>query len=286
MIVEPKTGWVEGIFILAALFIQVVITAWNDYAKDSKFIELQSLNREENLPVLRGKKGSMQTLSVWKLVVGDIVQLQPGDKVPADCIVVSSVNLHVKEAHKVDDQVSYTSLHKNREQDPFLFADAYIINGTCKALVTCVGENSTRGIHDDKFDTREKETELTHRLDNIGGSLKFIGLIGALVILATSLIVLFIQTGVNDNLKGDVFTKKLVDNIVIALIMLVVAIPEGLPMTVAVSLAHSVLQMSKIDHVLVRDLTAVEEVGQINDLCLGKAKSYKINLISQTKLPN
>jgi 1,4-dihydroxy-2-naphthoate octaprenyltransferase len=40
MIVEPKTGWVEGIFILAALFIQVVITAWNDYAKDSKFIEL------------------------------------------------------------------------------------------------------------------------------------------------------------------------------------------------------------------------------------------------------
>lgn len=81
---------------------------------------------------------------------------------------------------------------------------------------------------------------------------------------------MFIQTGVNDNLKGDVFTKKLVDNIVIALIMLVVAIPEGLPMTVAVSLAHSVLQMSKIDHVLVRDLTAVEEVGQINDLCLGK----------------
>ena len=40
MVVEPKTGWVEGIFILIALFIQVVITAWNDYAKDSKFIEL------------------------------------------------------------------------------------------------------------------------------------------------------------------------------------------------------------------------------------------------------
>jgi len=52
--------------------------------------------------------------------------------------------------------------------------------------------------------------------------------------------------------------------------MLVVAIPEGLPMTVAVSLAHSVLQMSKCDNVLVRDLTSVEQVGQINDLCLGK----------------
>jgi len=59
MLVEPKNGWIEGIFILAALFIQVLITSWNDYVKDSKFIELQSLNREENLPVLRGKKGSM-----------------------------------------------------------------------------------------------------------------------------------------------------------------------------------------------------------------------------------
>lgn len=45
----------------------------------------------------------MQTLNVWRLVVGDIVQLQPGDKVPADCLVVSSVNLHVKEVLKNED---------------------------------------------------------------------------------------------------------------------------------------------------------------------------------------
>ena len=102
MIVEPANGWVEGVFIIAALFIQVLITAWNDYTKDSKFIQLQSLNREENLPVLRGKKGSMQTINVWKLVVGDIVNLKPGDKVPADCLVVNSVNLHVNEAVRVD----------------------------------------------------------------------------------------------------------------------------------------------------------------------------------------
>ena len=45
----------------------------------------------------------MQTISVWKLVVGDIVQLQPGDKVPADCIVMSSANLHVSEPTRHDD---------------------------------------------------------------------------------------------------------------------------------------------------------------------------------------
>jgi len=64
--------------------------------------------------------------------------------------------------------------------------------------------------------------------------------------------------------------KKLVEAIVIALVMLVVVIPEGLPMTVAISLAHSVLQMNKYDNILVRDLASVEKVGLITDLCLGK----------------
>jgi Ca2+-transporting ATPase len=180
------------------------------------------------------------------------------------------VNLQVKEAIKTEDTTHFTEHYKSRESDPFLFADSYVTNGTCKVLIAAVGENSSRGINDDEFDTREKETELTHRLDNIGGSLKFIGLIGSLIILATSLTVLFLQVGINDAVGGKIFTKKLVDSFTIALIMLVVAIPEGLPMTVAVSLAHSVLQMSKCDNVLVRDLTSVEQVGQINDLCLGK----------------
>ena len=100
MVVEPANGWVEGVFILVALCIQILITAWNDHSKDKKFVELQSMNREENVPVLRGKKGSMQTVSVWNLVVGDIIQLQPGDKVPADCLVIKSVNLHVNEPTK------------------------------------------------------------------------------------------------------------------------------------------------------------------------------------------
>ena len=97
MIVEPSNGWIEGVFILVGLLIQVLIASWNDYSKDNKFVELQSKNREEDVPVLRGKKGSMQTVSVWNLVVGDIITMQPGDKVPADCLVISSANLNVEE---------------------------------------------------------------------------------------------------------------------------------------------------------------------------------------------
>lgn len=151
-----------------------------------------------------------------------------------------------------------------------LYADSYVLAGTCKALVLCVGDYSTRGVVDTTYDTREKETELSIKLDNIAGSLKFLGLISSIVILGTSLLVLFLQTGVDEEVGGKIFTKKLIDCIIISLIMLIVAIPEGLPMTVAVSLAHSVLLMSKYDNVLVRDLDAVEEAGLITDVCFGK----------------
>jgi P-type E1-E2 ATPase len=203
MVVEPSNGWVEGVFILVALVLQVLITSWNDYSKDNKFVELQSLNREENVPVLRGKKGSMQTISVWNLVVGDIVMMQPGDKVPADCIVLSSANLHVNEPTKhveLDGPTTFTwnKLKKNANESPFLFADSYILAGTCKVVVCCVGENSSRGNEDTKYDTREEETELTQKLSVIETSLKFMALISAIVILGTALVVLFLQVGVND----------------------------------------------------------------------------------------
>ena len=133
-----------------------------------------------------------------------------------------------------------------------------------------MGEHSSRGINDTQYDTADRETELTRKLDNIGNSLKYIGLIGAIIVLGTSLLVLFLQVGVSDGLGGDDFVKKLTENIVIALIMLVVAIPEGLPMAVTVSIAHSVLLMSEYDNILVRDIESVEKVGLITDLCLGK----------------
>lgn len=90
MIVSPKNGWIEGLAILVVLFIQILITASNDSVKDKQFVALQSRARSENVPVLRG--GSMQTISCWSVVVGDIITLAAGDKVPADCLVVSSVN--------------------------------------------------------------------------------------------------------------------------------------------------------------------------------------------------
>lgn len=275
MVIHPATGWIEGCFIFVALVIQVLISSYNDYNKDSKFIELQSLSRDEDLPVIRGKRGSMQTVSIWDLCVGDIVQLGPGDKIPADCLVVESANLRVKEAktwinNEDETEFEWYECNKNTQENPFLFCDSFVVGGTCKAMIACVGEHTQRGIQDTVFDISQDKTELTNKLDNIGGSLKFIGLISSFIILGTSIAVLLIQTAADDEVGGAIFMDKLVANITISIIMLIVAVPEGLPMTVLLSLAHSVLLMNKHDDILVRDVNSVEQVGLITDLCLGK----------------
>lgn len=146
--------------------------------------------------MLRGKLGSMQTVSIWDLVVGDIVQLGPGDKVPADCLVVQSANLRVKEPHyflNTEEETEFIwSEHMKDVDTPFLMTDSFIIGGTCKAMVCCVGENTQRGTDDTVFDITQDKTELTSKLDNIGGSLKFVGLISSFIILAVSISVLLI----------------------------------------------------------------------------------------------
>ena len=103
MVYDAAQGWIKGVFIIVALFIQILITAGNDYQKDSKFIKLQAANKTEEVTVIRGKAGQKQTIKNWDIVTGDVIMLNPGDKVPADCLVVSSANLKVKEPTRHDD---------------------------------------------------------------------------------------------------------------------------------------------------------------------------------------
>lgn len=150
MIYYPKTGWISGFFIIVALAVSVLITAVNDYSKDTRFVKLQSLASNEELPVIRGKEGSYQTISIWKMVVGDIVMMEAGDKAPADCLFVEAINCIVDEScHNTDEGCETVP----KERGDVLFADSYLKAGSAKVLVCAVGENSTREVP--KFDTTD-----------------------------------------------------------------------------------------------------------------------------------
>ena len=262
MIQDWREGWREGVCILIALLVQVLITACNDYAKDTRFVQLQSHAHDEELPVVRGKAGAMQTINVWELVVGDVVVLTRGDRAPADCVVIEAINCQVEE-HDSDGGVEAVG----KERGDRLDAGTFLTTGEAKVLVCAVGAHSTRGVEDELHNTRDQETLLTKKLDSIGGSLRFLGLLFAIGILLLAMIILVCTVG---KIDGATFCKKLVDNMTLALIILIVAIPEGLPMTVGSTLAYSVDYMFAKDHLLVRDLTAIETLGVVDELCIGK----------------
>jgi len=155
------------------------------------------------------------------------------------------------------------------ETDPFLFAEANILSGTCKAFVCAVGDASSRGPLAQKLKT-SGDTPLETKLQSLSKTFTFIGIIASLIILITSIIILIIQASASDDIGGSAFMVKLVDCFSLAVILILVAIPEGLAMTVGVSLAYSVMKMYYKDKILVQDLEKPEVLGQIEEIITGK----------------
>jgi len=127
-------------------------------------------------------------------------------------------------------------------------------------LVASVGKNSTRGVVDQEIDTSTK-TPLEKKLFTLSKTFTYLGIWAAIAILGLSTALLLLQTSVNEEVGGTIFMKKITENITLAIIIIMVAIPEGLPVTVAISLAYSVIRIYREDKVLVHDLTSPEKMG-------------------------
>ena len=137
-------------------------------------------------------------------------------------------------------------------------------------MVTCVGRHSSGWNEGKELDTKSK-TPLEEKLFNLSKTFTFIGIIAAIAILALTMIMLALGGLFADGeKKGAMILKKLIENCTLALIVIIVSIPEGLPMTVTISLSYSVIEMFKKDKILVRDLNAPERMGEVTEILTGK----------------
>lgn len=101
-------GAIEGISIYVAILVIVSISALNDWKKDKNFVKLQSKVKNEDMAVVRGKQGATQSVNIFKLVVGDVILLETGCRVPADCILVEGSDITVDETYYFPDNVRAT----------------------------------------------------------------------------------------------------------------------------------------------------------------------------------
>nr|ABL63470.1 plasma membrane calcium ATPase [Pinctada fucata] len=139
---ESEAGWIEGVAILGAVIIVVLVTAFNDYQKEKQFRGLQSkIEHEHQFSVIRG--GQDKNIPVGEIVVGDICQVKYGDLLPADGVIIQSNDLKIDESSLTGES---DHVKKGEEIDPMLLSGTHVMEGSGKMLVTAVGVNSQTGI--------------------------------------------------------------------------------------------------------------------------------------------
>ncbi|XP_061979876.1 calcium-transporting ATPase 4, plasma membrane-type-like isoform X2 [Populus nigra] len=235
-------GMYDGVGIVICILLVVMVTAITDYKQALQFRVLDK--EKKNVIVQVTREGSRQKVSIFDLVVGDVVHLSIGDLVPADGILISGHSLSVDES-SLSGESEPVDINKKR---PFLLSGTKIQDGSGKMLVTAVGMRTEWGtlmVHLSEVD--QDETPLQVKLNGVATIIGKIGLAFAvvtfLVLLARFLLVKADHHEITKWSSSDAL--QLLNFFSISVTIIVVAVPEGLPLAVTLSLAFA---MKKLMH--------------------------------------
>ncbi|KAK1293390.1 putative calcium-transporting ATPase 4, plasma membrane-type [Acorus calamus] len=268
----PK-GMYDGLGILLSIFLVVTVTAVSDYRQSLQFKDLDREKKKIFIQVTRD--GTRQKVSIYDLVVGDVVHLSIGDQVPADGLFVSGYVLVIDES-----SLSGESEPVNvNEEKPFLLAGTKVQDGSGKMLVTSVGMRTEWGrLMETLSQGGEDETPLQVKLNGVA---TIIGKIGLAFAVLTFLVLM--ARFIADKVIHDEFSNwsssdalKILNYFAIAVTIIVVAVPEGLPLAVTLSLAFAMKKLMN-DKALVRHLSACETMGSASCICTDKTGTLTTN---------
>eukprot|EP00252_Welwitschia_mirabilis_P022523 TRINITY_DN6111_c0_g1_i1.p1 TRINITY_DN6111_c0_g1~~TRINITY_DN6111_c0_g1_i1.p1 ORF type:complete len:1037 (-),score=213.98 TRINITY_DN6111_c0_g1_i1:60-3170(-) len=275
----PK-GAYDGLGIVMSILLVVFVTAISDYRQSLQFKDLDKEKKKISIQVTRN--GCRQKLSIYDLVVGDLVHLSIGDQVPADGLFVSGFSLLINESSLTGES---EPVNVNRDK-PFLLSGTKVQDGCGKMLVTTVGMRTEWGkLMATLSEGGEDETPLQVKLNGVATIIGKIGLFFAIVtfaVLTKKMIDRKISSGQYLSWRGDDFLEIL-DFFAVAVTIVVVAVPEGLPLAVTLSLAFAMKKMMN-DKALVRHLAACETMGSATCICSDKTGTLTTNHMSVVKI--
>ncbi|KAH7653939.1 P-type ATPase protein [Dioscorea alata] len=274
----PK-GAHDGLGIVASILLVVFVTATSDYRQSLQFKDLDKEKKKITIQVTRN--GFRQKLSIYDLLPGDIVHLGIGDQVPADGLFVSGFSLLINESSLTGESEPVII----NAESPFLLSGTKVQDGSCKMLVTTVGMRTQWGkLMATLSEGGDDETPLQVKLNGVATIIGKIGLIFAVVtfaVLAQVLIVRKFQENSYLSWSGD-DALQMLEYFAIAVTIVVVAVPEGLPLAVTLSLAFAMKKMMN-DKALVRHLAACETMGSATSICSDKTGTLTTNHMTVVK---
>ncbi|XP_008220322.1 PREDICTED: calcium-transporting ATPase 1, chloroplastic [Prunus mume] len=274
----PK-GAHDGLGIVASILLVVFVTATSDYKQSLQFKDLEKEKKKITVQVTRD--GFRQKLSIYDLLPGDIVHLSIGDLVPADGLFVSGFSVLINESSLTGESEPVNVNPVN----PFLLSGTKVQDGSCKMLVTTVGMRTQWGkLMATLSEGGDDETPLQVKLNGVATIIGKIGLFFAVVTFAVLVQGLFsrkLQEGSHLIWSGDE-ALEILEFFAIAVTIVVVAVPEGLPLAVTLSLAFAMKKMMN-DRALVRHLAACETMGSATTICSDKTGTLTTNHMTVVK---
>jgi len=129
-----QSGWIDGLSIYIAVIIIVAVTSGNNYIKELQFQKLVGKFFEDEVAVYRGSKGETQTISSAQLLVGDLIKLETGMRIPGDCILIDGTDIATDESAMTGEpeQVEKAAVNSDNypyNPNPFLLAKTLIVQG-------------------------------------------------------------------------------------------------------------------------------------------------------------
>ncbi len=283
VIKEGAPEWYEPVGIFIAIALATLVSTFSEYRNENAFQKLQEEASRIMCKVYRN--GEITEVAINDIVKGDCILLQAGDKIPADGILVdgdlkvdqSVLNGESREAKKIaipegwtdtDENINFDNEHK-------VFRGAVVCSGNAVMEVTVVGDKSVYGEIAKQLQTDDdRETPLQVKLGKLAGAISKFGYIGGILIAVAMLFVtIFIETDFNpasffmvDGTFQWVATlQAVIEAVMLAVIIIVMAVPEGLPLMIAIVSAQNMGKMLK-DNVLVRKVAGIETAGSLNIL--------------------
>ncbi|CAL2267501.1 unnamed protein product [Prunus armeniaca] len=269
----------DGLGIVASILLVVLVTATSDYRQSLQFKDLDKEKKKIVIQVTRN--GYRQKMSIYDLLPGDIVHLSIGDQVPADGLFVSGFSVLIDESSLTGESEPIMVTAEN----PFLLSGTKVQDGSGKMMVTTVGMRTQWGkLMATLSEGGDDETPLQVKLNGVATIIGKIGLFFAVVTFAVMMQGLFshkLSEGTHWSWTGD-DARQMLEFFAVAVTIVVVAVPEGLPLAVTLSLAFAMKKMMN-DKALVRHLAACETMGSATNICSDKTGTLTTNRMTVVK---
>ena len=283
-----QAEWFEPVGILIAILIANGVASISESKQEGKASALKAEEEaKETAKVIRD--GKLEEIHVSEIVVGDLVYLQAGDKIPADGIVVegqlkvdqAALNGETEEADKIPFTDGETYDIKDLLNKYYAYRGTVVCGGEGYMEIKVVGDKTLFGELALEVQEDTRETPLQVKLGKLAKQISTFGYIGAIAIV----IAVIAKTLITGSIPSDVYEwiRLIMDAITVAVTIIVCAVPEGLPMLTSILLSFQSLRMAK-DNVLVRKINGLETAGSLSILFSDKTGTITEGKLSVVEL--